>query len=45
MKIFTAGVAPSGNYGAAIWGVSDAEVRGLRQCAAAAAGPTTRFRS
>ena len=45
LKIYSAGVAPSGTYGAAIWGVSDAEARGIRQCAAAATGPDTRFRS
>ncbi len=45
IKVFTAGIAPQANYGAEIWGVSDAESTALRRAAARALRPWSRCRS
>ncbi len=45
VKIFTAGVAPEANYGAEVWGVSDAEAVKLRKAAGKALRPWSRCRS
>ncbi len=45
VKLFVAGIAPEVNFGAEVWGVSDAEAVRLRRMAAAALKPRSRCRS
>ncbi len=45
LRIFTSGIGPGMNYGAEIWGVTDAEATRLRKVAAAAIRPNSKCRS
>ncbi len=45
VNIFTSGIAPEANYGAEVWGVTDAEALRLRRTAAAALKPKSKCRS
>ncbi len=45
LRVFTSGIGPGMNYGAEIWGVTDAETTRLRRVAAAAIRPNSKCRS